>query len=398
MCRKLPYGDFKWYYGRMDEQRVMKYSDDDDIGYILEVDLDYPKELHDLHKDYPLAPEIMCINENMLSQVQKDIHKYYYGKDASDEKANKLVLNVMDKKKYVLHISALKFYLQQGLSLRKVHGAMSFKQANFLKPFIEFNTEKRKNAKNDFEKDLFKLMDNIVYGKTMENVRKHGDYEIINTPERFQKLVNKPLFKHRYIINEDLAIVEKDKHTAELNEPIYMGMSILDYSKIHMYSFYYDVLKLKYDDKIKLVYTDTDSYVIKVETDDLYEDFVEINEYMDFSDYPTEHPNHDKSNKKVLGKFRDEMNGKIVTHFIGLKPKAYCYKVYGDEKEHKKSKGVVKHKVGNQLSYKTYEETLNRNCKEEVGFNIIRSKNHQIYSINQTKYALSNYDNKRYWY
>ena len=396
MCKKLPYDDFKWYYGRMDEKRVMKYSDDDDIGYILEVDLDYPKELHDLHKDYPLAPEIMSISENMLSQVQKDIHKYYYGKDASDEKSNKLVLNVMDKKKYVLHISALKFYLQHGLRLKRVHRAISFKQANFLKPFIEFNTEKRKNAKNDFEKDLFKLMNNSVYGKTMENVRKHGDYELVNTPERFQKLVNKPLFKHRYIINEDLVIVETDKHTVELNKPIYMGMSILDYSKIHMYSFYYD--KPKYDNQIKLVYTDTDSYVIKVETDDLYEDFKDINEYMDFSDYPPEHPNYDKTNKKVLGKFKDEMNGKIITHFIGLKPKAYCYKVYGDDKEHKKSKGVVKHKVSNQLSYKTYEETLNRNCKEQVSFNTIRSKNHQIYSINQTKYALSNYDNKRYWF
>ena len=398
MCKKLPYDDFKWHYGRMDEKRVMKYCDDDDIGCILEVGLDYPKELHDLHKDYPLAPEIMCINESMLSQAQKDIHKYYYGKDASDEKTNKLVLNVMDKKKYVLHISALKFYLQHGLRLKKVHRAISFKQANFLKPFIEFNTEKRKNANNDFEKDLFKLMNNSVYGKTMENVRKHGDFEIVNTPERFQKLVNKPLFKHRHIINEDLVIVEKDKHTVELNKPIYMGMSILDYSKIHMYSFYYDVLKPKYQDNIKLVYTDTDSYVIKVETDDLYEDFKEMNDYMDFSDYPPEHPNYDKTNKKVLGKFKDEMNGKIITHFMGLKPKAYCYKVYGDDKEHKKSKGVVKHKVSNQLSYKTYDATLNRNCKEEVGFNTIRSKSHQIYSINQTNDALSNYDNKRYWY
>ena len=388
MCKKLPYDDSKWHYGRMDEKRVLKYNDDDDTGDILEVDLDYPKELHDLHKDYPLAPEIMSINENMLSQVQKDIHKYYYGKDASDEKTNKLVLNVMDKHKYVLHISELKFYLQHGLSLRKVHRVVSFKQANFLKPFIEFSTEKRKNAKNDVEKDLFKLMNNSVYGKTMENVRKHGDYEIVNTPEHFQKLVNKPLYKHRHIIHEDLVIVEKDKHTVELNKPIYMGMSILDYSKIHMYSFYYDVMKPKYKDNIKLVYTDTDSYVIKVETDDLYEDFKEINEYMDFSDYPPEHPNYDKTNKKVLGKFKDEMNGKIITHFIGLKPKAYCYKVYGDDKEHKKSKGVVKHKVCNQLSYKTYEETLNRKCKEEVSFNTIRSKNHQIYSINQTKYAL----------
>ena len=179
----------------------------------------------------------------------------------------------------------------------------------------------------------------------MENVRKHGDYEIVNTPGRFQKLVNKPLFKHRYVINEDLVIVEKEKHIVELNKPIYMGMSILDYSKIQMYSFYYDVLKPKYDDKIKLFYTDTDNYVSKVETDDLYEDFEEINEHMDFSDYPQENPNYDKTNKKVLGKFKDEINGKIIAHFTGLKPKAYCYKVYGDEKEHKKSKGVVKHKA-----------------------------------------------------
>ena len=165
----------------------------------------------------------------------------------------------------------------------------------------------------------------------------------------------------------------------ELNKPIYIGMSILDYSKIHMCSFHYDVLKPKYDDKIKLVYTDTDSFVIKVETGDICEDFKEIHEYIDFSDYPQEPPNYDNTNKKVVGKFKDEMNGKVITHFIRLKPKAYCYKVYGDEKEHKKSKVLVKHKVSNQLSYKTYEEKLNRNCKEEVAFNIIRSKNHQIY-------------------
>ena len=109
MCKKLPLNNFKWHYNKIDEKKIMKYSDDDDVGYILEVDLEYPKELHDLHKDYPLAPEIMTVNENMLSSVQKEIHKYYYDKEASDEKTNKLILNVMDKKKYVLHISALKF-------------------------------------------------------------------------------------------------------------------------------------------------------------------------------------------------------------------------------------------------------------------------------------------------
>ena len=197
----------------------------------MEVGLEYPKEIHDFHKDYPLAPEILNINENMLSQVQKDIHKYYYGKEATDEKTINLVLNVMDKQKYVLHISALKFYLQHGLKLKKAHRAISFDQAHFLKPFIEFNTEKRKQANNDFEKDLFKLVNNSVYGKTMENIRKHGDFELVNTAERFQKLVNKPTYKHRHIINDELVIVEKDKQTIELNKPIYMGMSI--YSLLH---------------------------------------------------------------------------------------------------------------------------------------------------------------------
>ena len=318
-------------------------------------------------------------------------------KQVMRKQTNKLVLNVMDKKKYVLHISALKFYFQKGLKLKKVHRAISFNQTNFLKPFSEFNTEKRKQAKTDFEKDLFKLMNNSVYGKTLENVRNHLDYELVNTPERFLKCVNKPTYRNRHIITEDLVGVEKDLATVKLDKPIYMGMSILDYSKVHMYSFYYDVLKPKYNNDIKLVYTDTDSYVIKVDTDDLYKDFKEINEHMDFSDYNVEHPNYDKSNKKVLGKFKDELNGKIITHFIGLKPKSYCYKVYGEEKEHKKSKGIVKHKVNSQLTYDKYEETLMGDLKEKVSFNSIRSKTHQIYSINQIKYALSNYDNRRYW-
>ena len=219
----------------------------------------------------------MNIIENMLSQVRKDIHKYCHGKEATDEKTNKLVLNVLDKKKFVLHISGFKFYLQHGLKLKKVNRAISFKQAHFLKPFIEFNTDKRKQANNDFEKALFKLMNNPVYGKTMEHIRKHGDFELVNAAERFQKLVNRPTYKHRRSINDELVIVEKDKQTIELNKPVYMGMSILDYSKIHMYSFYYDVLKPKYQDNIKLVYTDTDSYVIQVDTDDLYKDFKETN-------------------------------------------------------------------------------------------------------------------------
>jgi len=397
MTKKLPYDNFKWDYSFLTDKKILNYDEDSDEGYILEVDLQYPEQLHDLHKDYPLAPEIMSVSEDMLSKHQKELHYKYYGKEAKDEDTKKLILSLMDKKKYVLHISALKFYLQHGLKLKKIHRIISFKQSNFLKPYIDFNTEKRKQSKTDFEKDLFKLMNNAVYGKTMEDVRKHTEFDLVSTPERFQKCVNSPTYKARHIINENLVGVEKEKAVVELNKPIYMGLSILDYSKVHMYSFYYDVLKPKYQDDIKLVYTDTDSFVIQVMTDDLFRDFKDLSDYMDFSDYPKSHPNYDASNKKVLGKFKDELSSKIMTHFIGLKPKSYAFKVQGDKKEYKKSKGVVKGKVNTELNYDMYERTLNGEIKPTVKFNTIRSKNHHIFSINQTKFALSNFENKRHW-
>ena len=160
------------------------------------------------------------------------------------------------------------------MKLTKVHKGVKFQQRCWLKPWIDFNTEKRKEAKSDFEKDMFKLMNNAVYGKTMENVRNHIDFELVSTQERVQKCINNPNYKGCHIINDELAGVEKTKTVLKLDKPIYLGMSILDLSKVHMYSFYYDVLKEKYKDNIKLIYTDTDSYVFQTFTDDLFEDWL----------------------------------------------------------------------------------------------------------------------------
>ena len=396
MCQKLPYKDIK-FVNDFKEENINSWSDSN-VGFILDVDLEYPKELHDKHVDYPMAPEIMNVTSDMLSETQKEIYKKYnHNKEPRDEKTKKLILNVYDKHNYVLHIKMLKYYLKQGLKLKKINRAIMFKQKEWLKPWIDFNTNKRKEATSDFEKDMYKLMNNAVYGKTMENVREHINFELVDTPERFQKVVNAPTYKHRHIINENLVGVEKLKETVKLNKPIYVGMSILDLSKLHMYSFYYDVLKNKYEDKVRLIYTDTDSFVTHIETEDIYDDFKEINKYMDFSGYDKEHKCYDVTNKKVLGKFKDEVDGKIITNFIGLKPKSYAFKIYKQEKEEKKSKGIVKHKVKRELNYKKYLETLEDNKCDTVSFNSIRSKNHQIYSINQVKMALSSYDNKRYY-
>ena len=354
--------------------------------------------MHDFHSDYPLAPEIMNVNVNMLSDYQKQVFKIYYdGKSPKDEKTSKLILNLKDKEKYVVHIKTLQYYLKMGMKMTKVHRIIKFQQRAWLKPWIDFNTGKRKEAKSDFEKELYKLMNNSVYGKTMEDKRNHMDFELVDNEFRYEKCVNNPTFKNRFILNENLVGVEETKAKLKLDKPIFLGMTILDLSKFHMYQFYYDVLKKKYNENIKLVYTDTDSYVIQTMTDDVYKDFNDIKQHMDFSDYPVEHPCHDKTNKKVLGMFKDECSSKIITKFIALKPKSYAFTIHGEDDEHKKSKGVVKHKVKKELSYQNYHEALFQNKKHEISYNFIRSRNHQLFSMSQVKQSLSNFENKRHY-
>ena len=396
MIQKLPYRNLKWD-DKITEDDIINYNNGR-TGYILEVDLEYPKELHDLHNDYPLAPEVMNVKSNMLSEKQVEIYKLINGsKEPKDEKTNKLILNLNDKNKYVVHIRTLQFYLKQELKLKKIHRAIKFEQKEILKPYIEFNTEKRKNARNDFEKDIFKLLNNAVFGKTMEDKRKHLDFEIVSDEKRFMKCVNSPSFKHSHIINENLVGVEKQKPKLKLDKPIFIGMSILDLSKQHMYRFYYDVMKPKYGDNIRMVYTDTDSFVFHTKTDDIYQDLKEINDEMDFSGYDKNHKCYDATNKKVLGKFKDECEGKIMTGFIGLRPKCYAFKIHGDDKEYKKCKGTAKNTVKRKIKYDDYNKVLETNEVLHRSFNSIRSKNHKIYSINTTKVSLNSYENKRYW-
>ena len=396
MIQKLPYRSLKWD-DKITEDDIINY-DNGRTGFILEVDLEYPKELHELHNDYPLAPEVMNVKANMLSEKQVEIYKLINGsKEPKDEKTNKLILNLNDKNKYVVHIRTLQFYLKHGLKLKKVHRAIKFEQKEILKPYIEFNTEKRKNARNDFEKDIFKLLNNAVFGKTMEDKRKHLDFEIVSDERRFMKCVNNPSFKRSHIINEDLVGVEKQKPKLKLDKPIFIGMSILDLSKQHMYKFYYDVMKPKYGENIRMVYTDTDSFVFHTKTDDIYQGLQEINDEMDFSGYEKNHKCFDATNKKVLGKFKDECEGKRMTGFIGLRPKCYAFKIHGDDTEYKKCKGIAKNTVKRKIKYDDYNKVLETNEVIHRSFNSIRSKNHKIYSINTTKVSLNSYENKRYW-
>ena len=172
MCKRLPTGNFKWLNNLPEtseeiESFLNKYTEDSDCGIILEVDLEYPKELHDLHNEYPCAPEKMIITDDMLSDYAKKMKEEH---SISSGKVPKLVTTLYDKEKYVLHYQNLKLYLKLGLKIKKIHRVLEFNQSEWLKEYIDFNTEMRKNAKNSFEKDFFKLMNNSVFGKTMENM------------------------------------------------------------------------------------------------------------------------------------------------------------------------------------------------------------------------------------
>ena len=361
MTEKLAVRGFRWMddISRIDEDFVRGYDKNDIKGYILEVDVDYPNKLKNLHSDLPFLPERMVINNT-----------------------KKLVCNLHDKKNYVVHINVLKQALDHGLKLRKVHIVIEFDQEAWLKEYIDVNTELRKKASNDFEKDFFKLMNNAVFGKTMENVRKHRDIKLVKTDKKRNKLMSEPNYHTTKLIDNNLAIIEMRKVKVKMNKPIYLGLSILDISKITMYEFWYDYVKSKYEDKARLCYMDTDSFVVNIKAKDFYKDIAEnVKERFDTSNYIYDRPLPTGVNKKVIGLMKDELGGDIITEFVALRPKAYSYTT-NDFIEMKKAKGTKKCVVNKMLRFEDYKKCLFSNGKVLKSQQRFKSENHEVYTEN----------------
>ena len=203
---------------------VMSIDERSDTGYFLEVDLVYSDELHNLHNDYPLAPEKLAVSGDMLSKYCKTVTDKYKIK-VGDVK--KLIPNLSNKTKYVLHYRNLQLYLSLGIKVTKIHKILEFKQSDWMKQYIDFNTEKRKAA-NNFEKDFFKLMINSVYGKTMENLRKRINVRTVSNKKDFLKYTSRPTYIAHKIFGEDYAAIHEIKPVLMLNKPIYVGFAVLD--------------------------------------------------------------------------------------------------------------------------------------------------------------------------
>ena len=374
MTEKLPVRGFRWMddVSKIDEDFVKDYDKNNNKGYILDVDIDYPSKLQNLHSDLPFLPERMIINNT-----------------------KKLVCNLNDKKNYIVHINVLKQALDHGLKLRKVHRVIEFEQEAWLKEYIDVNTELRKKATNDFEKDFFKLMNKAVFGKTMENVRKHRDIKLVRTDKKRNKLVSEPNFHTMKLTDNNLAIIEMRKVKVKMIKPIYLGLSILDISKITMYEFWYDYVKIKYEDKARLCYMDTDSFVVNIKTKNFYKDISQdVNKRLDTSNYTFDRPLPTGINKKVIGLMKDELGGDIITEFVALRPKAYSY-ITNDFIEMKKAKSTKKCVVNKMLRFEDYKKCLFDNGKVLKSQQRFKSENHEVYTENINKIALSCDDDKR---
>ena len=271
----------------------------------------------------------------------------------------------------------------------KMYRVLEFKQSDWLKKFVMFNTEKRMHAANGFEKGLFKLMVNSVYGKTMENLRKRVNIKLINKEKDYLKCVSRPTFVSQKILDKTLVAIHKVKPVLLLNKPIYVGFYVLELSKSLMYDWHYNCFVKKFD--CNLLFTDTDSLVYEIRVvDDVYEEIYEDKDLFDFSDYSKESKFYDVSNKNVIDKMKDEMGGKVISEFVGLKSKMYSL-VTVDDKEKVRAKGV-----NNKLAHSEFYDVLFDKKVIRHNMKRIQAKKHRLGTYDVCKVYLSCFDDKRY--
>ena len=395
MAQWLPCSDFKWVRKRdYNLQAILNCAVDSSIGYILECTLSYPSKLHYIHNDYPLAPEHKKIYKSSLSPVAKMM---IIKNGIRHNSSEKLLCTFYTKHRYVLHYRCLQLYVSLGMKIRKVHKVLSFTQGPILKDYIMFNTQKRAESNNDFDKNYFKLMCNSLFGKTMERQERRTKVNLVTDVEKYERIVSKLTFKSAIKITKDLVSCQSKYPTIKINKPTYLGMCILDIAKYFMYLFHYKVMLPFYGkNRLRLLYTDTDSLVYHVQTEDLYSDLNSLKEYFDFSNYDPSHSLFSSRNKKIPGYFKDECGGKSIKCFVSLRSKMYAFILDDNNEEKKIAKGVHKSVIHHKLKFKNYFKSLFNWKQYENDFSCIRSKSHEVYTSEERKMSLSPFDDKRY--
>ena len=403
----LPIGCYRW--ATMDEKRQIakELSDIENCinkhhninghtGYILEVDIEYPEELHDLHQDMPLAPEHIFISKDNISPMMREY--YPFGRN---HKAKKLIGTLHNKKKYHVHYILLKFYIQMGLKVTKIHRVLLFKQEPFMNDYISHLAALRAKSSSSFEKGCLKKLANSCYGKMIEDVRKYKDVKVCRTKGEFLRASSSPFFESFKIYSKNLVMCILRKKSVYMRSCHAIGMAILDYSKLHMYDLYYNYIlpntRLSpVNGSISVIMSDTDSFLFAFKGKKTEEFLEDIEDVMDFSNYPSNHRLHSKEVAGHLGYLKDEMEGRAkILGAVALKAK--CYSIRTDVGEDvKKCKGIPK-VATKKLRYNDYKKALLRARQLKARFHKITSKNHIVSTTMFDRKSLSFYDDKRFY-
>ena len=371
---------------------VLRLEPNVERGCFCEVDLTIPRELHDALNDYPPAPESVCFEPSPLMAALRAELRLPVTREP------KLSPNLQSKTCYVVHYRALQTYVRLGCVVTRVHKILWFRQSPYLAPYIQYNTERRKAAKTTLEKDVLKLMNNAIFGKTCENVENRLNIILATDGATIARYASRPTFLDLQLIGCGLVAIHLRTTSVLFNKPLAVGVAVLDISKTFMYDFHYGYVRRTYGDRARLLFTDTDSLTYVIETADVYADMAVNLTLFDTSDYPRDHACFSETNKKVVLKMKDEHNGVPVRAFVGLRSKMYCFLTDKDTAE-PTAKGVVRAER-DRLTWALYEAALFGLTTEEkqqtVSFSTICSRGHQVSTLCMSKTSLCAYDDKRY--
>lgn len=395
MRQSLPLDNYEW----LSQEEISQYdpltmpSNESETGFIVEVTLDYPEHLHLEHNAFPLAPEHVEIDKSMLSPYASNVLQKLTRKRTYH--AKKLTATFKRRKNYVCHGLNLKFYLEQGMKLIKIHRIMRFRQSPFIKDFIDMCTKKRAEAKTKTEKDFYKLLANSLYGKMIESGDNRMDCRFVSSKQASLLRNTDPRTQAHMIFGEDLSMAFMNKAVVNLNQSWAVGFTILELSKLHMQELFYNKIKPAFDGNVSVLLSDTDSWVMElpVSSPDIAMKKLRELGIVDTSNYPPDHELFSSDVRNLTGYLKNENPNDPIIEVIAVRSKTYCIVTQKDQQN--KCKGV-KSNVKDAISADEYRKCVQEITEHHVTQHSIQSKKHLNRLLKQKKLAFSSFDDKRF--
>lgn len=389
---KMPLKNFRWLTkGEISKLDLYNLDIHGDTGLIFHLDLHYPDEIKEFTKNFPLCPTNINITHDMLTDYQKNLLSKLGLKYPKSNR--KLVATQLDKDDLVIHAVPLSVFLKLGMRVKRIHRVLCYEQSYWLRDWVELGTERRKSAKSQFESDALKGALNATFGSFLLSRRKQRYVKLIGDPKLLKHYINSPTFVGYTILSERVSAVEYRPRAIKLDRPYVLGFCTLEHAKALLYEYYYFNIYPRFQCPITLCYVDTDSYYLHVECNNIQSVLKSIEDTLDSSNYPKDHPLYSLKNKSKLLCVKDELAGRVVQEAYFLKSK--CYSIKFDDTVKSKLKGVSKVAVVKRITIDQYRAAIQKDddCIY-VHQMSIQNKQFTLYTTKSNRIALNSFDDK----